>query len=833
MKKQFLRVKQIADQTFLRAEKSDVLTEDLLLAERRVDCIKAACQATHKRVAACTTDFGSETSLEKRLRKIPQILLGASMLESGCNFTRNSILGDTLRECATVQTRLGSELFDHCTEVEKNVLKPVSAVLDNEVHNISKLRKQLGKLVLDMDSARTRFATAERHSLAVGGGGVGVGKVDTLKEEMEDAQQKVEQTRDALATEMFSLMSREPHLARLFLQLHQLQASYHRNALAALESSLPVLESLINDFSLQPVYGCSLEEHLRVTEREVGQVIETCVAFLMEYGLLEEGLLRIAGSALKVKKLKSAFDAGIELDMEEYVRDPHAVAGAFKSYLRELPEPLLTHALYNDWMNAAKEADFDSKLQALWQVLHRLPAAHFKNLKYVIKFLAKVQENMDVNKMSSQNIAIVMAPNLIWSATEESTTIGMNMSTASLHTSIVDMLISYADWFFPEDAESAPPHPSNMNESHCFDKEVNGNNPDVLNSPRSPHNKNFRKPAAPPPPAERSGGTPPLIDLLGDHEGTKKPPAQVADTLKGDVPVRPAIPPSTYSSFSLDRKSLRNHPSRPARPPSDAMTRSVHVERPSVPPPERPDKTKQDLPSATEDSLEKVRILSSPEEKAPGVHFSNAQGSLDGEVDILQPQVGASKEQDIPKQAEGPPTMQKPNRVCEVVHNPPDADIVPKAQEVFKSQREVEAPVTVPRSSKAPQEVLKETEGPLSPRPTKVPDPNELGDSPVTVPRSKEVEKPPTVPRASKAPKDAEGHPPCTVQRSRSASKMNRFDFLVSQREDRPPPERPPRSMESSEPASPKGPEVEKVKPPRPQPPAKPKLNLVTENTNL
>ncbi|GFV61320.1 hypothetical protein TNCV_4103781 [Trichonephila clavipes] len=67
MKKQFLRVKQIADQTFLRAEKSDVLTEDLLSAEKRVESIKLSCQATQKKLTACQIDFGSETSAEKRL----------------------------------------------------------------------------------------------------------------------------------------------------------------------------------------------------------------------------------------------------------------------------------------------------------------------------------------------------------------------------------------------------------------------------------------------------------------------------------------------------------------------------------------------------------------------------------------------------------------------------------------------------------------------------------------------------------------------------------------------------------------------------------------------
>ena len=34
--------------------------------------------------------------------------------------------------------------------------------------------------------------------------------------------------------------------------------------------------------------------------------------------------------------------------------------------------------------------------------------------RYLIKFLSKLAENQDVNKMSPSNIAIVMGPNLLW-----------------------------------------------------------------------------------------------------------------------------------------------------------------------------------------------------------------------------------------------------------------------------------------------------------------------------------------------------------------------------------------------------------------------------------
>ena len=102
----------------------------------------------------------------------------------------------------------------------------------------------------------------------------------------------------------------------------------------------------------KPVFGTPLEEHLRVTGRDISIVIEVCIGWLLN-NLNEEGLFRIPGSLSKVKKLKSAFDAGI-IDFDEYARDSHTIAGILKSYFRELPEHLFTYSLYPEWINAAQ-----------------------------------------------------------------------------------------------------------------------------------------------------------------------------------------------------------------------------------------------------------------------------------------------------------------------------------------------------------------------------------------------------------------------------------------------------------------------------------------------
>lgn len=90
-------------------------------------------------------------------------------------------------------------------------------------------------------------------------------------------------------------------------------------------------------------------------ERRLPALVFRCAQHLMKWGVEEEGLFRVSGRATHVAKLRSEFDTGADFDMLECAPsdlDPHAVASIFKTYLRELPEPILTHAL-NPYFEAA------------------------------------------------------------------------------------------------------------------------------------------------------------------------------------------------------------------------------------------------------------------------------------------------------------------------------------------------------------------------------------------------------------------------------------------------------------------------------------------------
>lgn len=55
----------------------------------------------------------------------------------------------------------------------------------------------------------------------------------------------------------------------------------------------------------------------------------------------------------------------------------------------------------------------EDKLRALWNVIHALPEGNRINLRYLIKFLAKVSSFSEYNRMNPANLSIVFGPNLL------------------------------------------------------------------------------------------------------------------------------------------------------------------------------------------------------------------------------------------------------------------------------------------------------------------------------------------------------------------------------------------------------------------------------------
>uniref|UniRef100_A0A3Q2U3P4 Myosin IXB n=1 Tax=Fundulus heteroclitus TaxID=8078 RepID=A0A3Q2U3P4_FUNHE len=96
------------------------------------------------------------------------------------------------------------------------------------------------------------------------------------------------------------------------------------------------------------------------------------------------------------------------VNLEEY--PIHTVTGLVKQWLRELPDPLMTFAHYNDFLHAVELPEKQEQLQAIYKVLEELPTASFNTLERLIFHLVRVSKEEAHNRMSPNSLAIVFAP---------------------------------------------------------------------------------------------------------------------------------------------------------------------------------------------------------------------------------------------------------------------------------------------------------------------------------------------------------------------------------------------------------------------------------------
>ncbi|KGL84621.1 Rho GTPase-activating protein 25, partial [Tinamus guttatus] len=149
-------------------------------------------------------------------------------------------------------------------------------------------------------------------------------------------------------------------------------------------------------------------------QQQVPIVVQKCAEFIREHGASEEGIFRLPGQDNLVKRLRDAFDAG-ERPSFDRDTDVHTVASLLKLYLRELPEPVVPWAQYEDFLlcGQALDAHEGQGHQELLKQLSLLPRDNYNLLSYICRFLHEIQLNSSINKMSVDNLATVIGVNLI------------------------------------------------------------------------------------------------------------------------------------------------------------------------------------------------------------------------------------------------------------------------------------------------------------------------------------------------------------------------------------------------------------------------------------
>ncbi|XP_067871869.1 LOW QUALITY PROTEIN: unconventional myosin-IXb-like [Heterodontus francisci] len=173
--------------------------------------------------------------------------------------------------------------------------------------------------------------------------------------------------------------------------------------------------------------------------RTVPVVMETLVEYVEMNGLYTEGIYRKSGAANKMKELRQRLEEDpMSVGLATY--HIHAITGVLKQWLRELPIPLMTFALYSDFLRAIEHPGRQEQIQALYSVLDQLPGHIYSTLERLIFHLVKVAVLEEMNRMSPNALAIVFAPCIL--RPPDSSDPLMSMKDVSKTTMCVELLIN-------------------------------------------------------------------------------------------------------------------------------------------------------------------------------------------------------------------------------------------------------------------------------------------------------------------------------------------------------------------------------------------------------
>ncbi|KAH8418155.1 hypothetical protein KR009_006694, partial [Drosophila setifemur] len=180
----------------------------------------------------------------------------------------------------------------------------------------------------------------------------------------------------------------------------------------------------LTQFEIIPTETNFVKPYNGKTHLKVPAFVNNCIEYLEHHGLQKVGLFRVSTSKKRVKQLREEFNRDSQLSIPDDTCS-HDVATLLKEFLRDLPEPLLCRRFYSGFIETQRIRNRRLQLEAISHLIRLLPIPHRDTLYVLLIFLAKVSAHSDDlldsdgncimygNKMDSNNLATVFAPNIL------------------------------------------------------------------------------------------------------------------------------------------------------------------------------------------------------------------------------------------------------------------------------------------------------------------------------------------------------------------------------------------------------------------------------------
>eukprot|EP00005_Dracoamoeba_jomungandri_P007324 CAMPEP_0174263336 /NCGR_PEP_ID=MMETSP0439-20130205/18224_1 /TAXON_ID=0 /ORGANISM="Stereomyxa ramosa, Strain Chinc5" /LENGTH=344 /DNA_ID=CAMNT_0015348637 /DNA_START=499 /DNA_END=1533 /DNA_ORIENTATION=+ len=143
-------------------------------------------------------------------------------------------------------------------------------------------------------------------------------------------------------------------------------------------------------------------------EWQVPPFIEQICLHIEEVLVDHEGIFRVSGSLQEIQKIQKTLSDGGNVDFWQ-IEDSMAICDLLKTFLRDLPEPLLTYELAPKFLEKSQEESFDG----IRELINKLPNFNKQLLKRICICMNKVAKHSEKNKMNISNLSKVLGPNIV------------------------------------------------------------------------------------------------------------------------------------------------------------------------------------------------------------------------------------------------------------------------------------------------------------------------------------------------------------------------------------------------------------------------------------
>eukprot|EP01122_Echinamoeba_exundans_P007434 TRINITY_DN2299_c0_g2_i1.p1 TRINITY_DN2299_c0_g2~~TRINITY_DN2299_c0_g2_i1.p1 ORF type:complete len:1223 (-),score=342.55 TRINITY_DN2299_c0_g2_i1:17-3685(-) len=363
------------------------------------------------------------------------------------------------------------------------------------------------------------------------------------------------------------------------------------------------------------------------------------IAELEKRALDVQGIFRLSPPKPALDALKKQLDAGKDVNFAE-IDDVNVISGLIKLFLRELPEPLLTFELYNEFVSVVDVSGDDAaRCKAVSKTLAKLPGPNMALLKKLVRLCVQIEAKKDLNKMTATNLAVVLCPSIL--RMQEANPLTMVEDIEKANKLMVLMISFYKTLFDDPTFVASAGAPASRPPA--------GNPPPPATNPVPP-------PATNPVPPPTSNPVPPPATNPVPPPATNPVPPPSNPPPAGPTQTQAPQPPSNSALFGPSSGAPSNAPpTNPVPPPSNPPPTNP------VPPPTNP------VPPAT------TAPPAQPTEPAAGSQAPQQRAMPPGAVAL--PGVGVQRAPSRPLQPPSPMlTGKDPNAPAPAAGQPAAAE---------------------------------------------------------------------------------------------------------------------------------------------------------------